>query len=48
MERARAMLRKMAPVAEVAKAVGFADQAAFSKAFKRFHKIPPSRYQGAE
>lgn len=44
MEHARAMLCKKTPVAEVAKTLGYADQAAFSKAFKRFHKIPPSRY----
>jgi len=44
MEAARAMICKKLPLEKVAKAVGFADQSAFSKAFKRFHKISPSRF----
>ena len=44
MERARALLCEKTPVADVAKTLGYADQASFSKAFKRFHKTQPSRY----
>ena len=31
------------PIAEIAAAVGFADSAAFSHAFKRVYGMPPSR-----
>lgn len=44
MEAARRLLGEKIPLEKVAKSVGFSDQAAFSKAFKRFHKIPPSRF----
>ncbi len=44
METARRLLGEKIPLEKIAMAVGFSDQAAFSKAFKRFHKIPPSRF----
>jgi transcriptional regulator GlxA family with amidase domain len=46
--RATARLMAGEPIASVATAVGFADQAHFTRHFKRIHGRTPARYRGAE
>lgn len=44
--RARALLRRGAALAELAQALGFADQAHFQRAFKARVALTPGRYRG--
>lgn len=44
-QRARAQLRRGAPIADVALATGFADQAHFQRAFKRHVAATPGQYR---
>ncbi|XZG70058.1 helix-turn-helix domain-containing protein [Chitinibacteraceae bacterium HSL-7] len=45
--QSRALLRQGEPAAQVASALGFADQAHFSRVFKSVMGMPPSHYQAA-
>jgi AraC-like DNA-binding protein len=42
--RAKALLRRRQPIAQVAHSTGFADQSHFTRHFKRLTGIPPARY----
>ena len=42
--QARALIGAGAPLAEIAAATGFADQAHFSRHFKRAYGLPPGRW----
>ena len=42
--RARALIGAGAPLAEIAAATGFADQAHFSRHFKKAYGLPPGRW----
>lgn len=44
MGRARSLLRTGEPISQVALAAGFADQAHFTKAFRRFHAMTPGQF----
>jgi transcriptional regulator GlxA family with amidase domain len=42
--RARALIGAGAPLAEIAAATGFADQAHFTRHFKKAYGLPPGRW----
>lgn len=42
---ARALVTSSEPVAQIAAAVGYESEAAFNRAFKRLHGVPPARYR---
>ena len=49
MEKAQSLLRKTdMPISSVAGAVGYSDQLAFSKMFKKYYKVSPKDYRGME
>lgn len=49
MEKAQSMLRKTdVPISAVAGAVGYTDQLAFSKMFKKYYKVSPKDYRKME
>ena len=48
LDRARALLDDGQPLADVALATGFADQAHFTRMFKAAHGVPPARHRALE